>query len=421
MRLAKERVRGRGWPPWLAFVAAIALAALVACACPGCAGGTGARHAPGAKDTASQAPAGNPPVPLSPVTARGAALYDAITGTVLYAQDAGLRLEPASLVKMMTLYLAYADLARGAVSLDERVPVSEKAWRTGGSRMFIEAGAEVPFGDLLRGAAVASGNDAAVAAAERLGGTEEAFVARMNAMAGELRLADTRFSNSHGLPAAGQFMSARDAALLGIRLINDFPESLTVISQKQFTWAGITQLNRNALLFSDARVDGIKTGHAAEAGYSVVASAKSGEMRLVAAVMGAPTEDGRFSAARQLLNYGFAQFSTAVKVERGQSLGSTRVYKGRQVSLRVLAGRSLAVTSPRGAAADLRVDLVLTGLVVAPVRQGQKVGEVVLYRDDEEVGRADALAGEAVARGPLWRVVWDSIILALRGVIRRGA
>lgn len=417
MRLA-ERIKS-------ALVLALLAALLWALVVPGggekrCGGGGFAPARPAEAAIPAAATVDAPPVPLTPVTARAAAIHDAVTGAVLFEQDAGGRLEPASLVKLMTLYLAFADLRRGAVKNDEPVPVSEKAWRTGGSRMFIQVDTTVPFGDLLRGVAVASGNDAAVAVAERLAGTEEAFAARMNAAAAEFGLKNTSFVNSHGLPVAGQYMSAGDAARLGVRLVSDFPESVAVTGQKQFTYGGITQANRNQLLFTDPRVDGIKTGHTLEAGYNVVATGKSGDMRLVVAVVGAPTEAGRFAVAEQLLNYGFSQFQTTVHVREGESLGALRVYKGRRGTVGVVAGRGLAVTSPRGAAGNLKTQLALEKTVVAPLAAGQKVGEVILYRDNEEVGRADALASAAVARGSLWRVAWDSLVLALRRVFRRG-
>ncbi|MCL6450542.1 MAG: D-alanyl-D-alanine carboxypeptidase [Acetobacteraceae bacterium] len=399
-----------------ALGAAAAVAALAMCLGVGRGTGWGAAEIP--PPTPAQAEA-SPPGPFR-VEATAAYLLDATTGQELQAQDAGRPLDPASLVKMMTLRLVYRDLAQGRATLEDRVPVSVKAWRTGGSRMFIDPRQKVRLEDLILGVAVSSGNDACVALAEYLAGSEEAFVAEMNREAERLGLSGTRFCNSHGISEPGQQMTARDAAVLGARLVTDYPESLAALSAREFTYNGITQPNRNRLLFIDPTVDGIKTGHTEAAGYNLVATARRDSMRLVAVVMGAPSEAVREEAAARLLDYGFRNFTTQVLARPGEALGRVAVYKGRRNWVEVTPARLLAVTLPRGQEGAARWTLKLRGALVAPVAAGQEVGELLALVDQQVVARAPAAAASAVARGNWLKVAWDSIRLFFRGALGRG-
>lgn len=375
----------------------------------------------GAQGTAP-APAALPPNPLG-VQARAALLMDAATGQVLYAFNEDERIEPASLAKLMTFELALEALDHGVISWDTKVPVSERAWRLALdnkiSNMFLEVGQQVSVRDLLYGLMVSSGNDAALALAEYLGGSEEGFVARMNERARELGLRDTVFKNSHGLYADGQYTTARDMALLARHIVLAHPEAFRITSAKEFTWNRIRQLNWNRLVLVDPRVDGLKTGHLAEAGYHLVATARDRGMELIAVLLGMAGEEARVREGRKLLDYGFRSFATVTPELAGKVPERLPVYKGRTGQVTVRPAGPVRVTVPRGREGDVRLSVSLPRYVVAPVKAGQELGRLTLSLDGKELVRVGLQAGEGVPRGGLWRVVWDSLRLFFRNLFRR--
>ena len=357
--------------------------------------------------------------PPSGLTARNYFVMDAGSGAVLVEKDADERVEPASLVKIMTAYLVFRELKAGKISLDEEILVSERAWRTGmagASRMFIEVGTSVTVEDLIRGMIVQSGNDACVALAERIAGTEQAFIDLMNAQAQALGMNNTRFQNSHGLPSKEeQYTSARDIVILATDLIREFPEYYGYYSERSFTYNDITQHNRNLLLGRDSSVDGVKTGWTIAAGYNLVASALRDGMRLVSVVMGIQASSGRQGASARasqtlaLLNWGFRQFETVSVREPGQVLAEPRVWKGAEKYLPVGIEKEFNITIPRGSANKLHVELSLNEDIQAPVAAGSPVGLLRVSMDGEFIGSRPLIALEEVQRGGIFRVVADSI------------
>ncbi|TDA69836.1 MAG: D-alanyl-D-alanine carboxypeptidase [Clostridia bacterium] len=370
--------------------------------------------------------AGNAPAQAAPETnplnlaAKSAFLMDVRTGRVMYAYNEEERIQPASLAKILTFDMALEALEKKQISLEDEVPVSEKAWRLsmdqGVSRMFIEVGDKVKLEDLLYGLMVSSGNDAAVALAEFLAGTEDDFVRQMNARVAQLGLTDTRFSNAHGLEAPDQYTTAKDMARLAQHLILNHPEGLKYTSSKQFVFNGIPQNNWNKLLFQDPRVNGLKTGHLASAGYHLVATAKEkeGETYLIGVVMGTASEDLRAREAERLLDWGFKNFST-VEVPPPALPATLPVYKGEQGTVPVkLQGDTLA-TVPREDTGKLKAAVELEELVVAPLPAGSQVGQVTITSSQGEPLKSVAVvtAGE-VKRGGFFRVLWDSLRLLFR-------
>jgi len=350
------------------------------------------------------------PVPAPPaesLSAQAVALLDAATGEILLEYAGDKPLAPASLVKMMTLYLAFDAVRTGATRPADPVSVSETAWRATGSRMFIEVGEQVPVEELLHGIAIVSGNDACIAIAEHLAGSEAAFTARMNERAAELGLSRTRFANSHGLPADGQRMSAIDAARLGAALMRDFPDLSDILAQREYEYGGIKQFNRNTLLWKDPSVDGIKTGYTSEAGYSLVVSASRDGMHLVAAVMACPDEEARAADAAALLEYGFAAFETVEALTAGRPCGTARVWQGRANEVGLTVSQTVSVTVPRGSAAAVSVGLHPRDPLRAPLTAGEEVGRAVVLVDGESREEVPLLAAGDIARGSLWRVFWD--------------
>lgn len=357
--------------------------------------------------------------PPSSLTARNFFVMDAHSGAVLAEKDPDERVEPASLVKIMTAYLVFRELKAGKISLDEEVLVSERAWRTGmtgASRMYIEVGTMVTIEDLIRGMIVQSGNDACVALAERIAGTEQAFVDLMNAQARALGMQNTRFQNSHGLPSQEeQYTSARDIVTLAAELIRNFPEYYGYYSERSFTYNDITQHNRNLLLGRDSSVDGVKTGWTRAAGYNLVSSALRDGMRLVSVVMGIQASSGRQGASARatqtlaLLNWGFRQFETVPVIDAGRSLAEPRVWKGAKRNVAAGIKDDLYVTIPRGSGNNLRVDLSLEDSIQAPVAAGSHVGRLSVSLGEELIVTRTLLALETVDRGRFFRVLWDSV------------
>jgi D-alanyl-D-alanine carboxypeptidase (penicillin-binding protein 5/6) len=274
------------------------------------------------------------PIPKPPATgAKAYILQDYDSQRIVAEKDSDQSIEPASITKLMTAYAVFMELKSGNISLEDSVTISEKAWRTPGSRMFIEVGKQVSVEDLLKGMIIQSGNDATVALAEYIAGSEDTFAALMNRHAEELGLTGSHFMNSTGLPDAEHYMSARDIALLAGQLIREFPEYYQWYSQKEFTFNDITQYNRNKLLWRDASVDGVKTGHTDSAGYCLVTSAKQGDMRLISVVLGTDSENARADASQALLNYGFRFFETHKLYDGGNQLATSRIWKGETESV----------------------------------------------------------------------------------------
>lgn len=348
---------------------------------------------------------------LPAVDARSYYLMDAASGVVLAESRATEQLDPASLTKLMTAYLAFEALAAGEIALGDLVSVSERAWRAPGSRMFIEVNSQVSFDDLLRGLIIQSGNDAAIAIAEHLAGSEEAFVAAMNATAAELGMTGTTFRNPNGLPANGHVSTARDLALLSRALIREFPEQYARFSEREFTFNTIPQKNRNSLLWQDDSVDGLKTGYTREAGYCLASSAERNGMRLIAVILGSTTEETRRVSSLALLEHGFDAWETHRLYARGEAVAEARVFKGNRETLAVGPADDLVVTVPRGSYAALLATAALTAELVAPLAPDQVVGEIEVRLGDARIATQALVALTEVERGFILSRIADSVAL----------
>ncbi|NIM71098.1 MAG: serine hydrolase [Xanthomonadales bacterium] len=356
-------------------------------------------------------PAGMPTPAAPQLGADSYILMDFDSGTVLVEHQPDLRVDIASITKLMTSYVVFQELAAGKVSLDDAVPVSEKAWRTEGSRMFIEPDMQVSVEELLMGLIVQSGNDASVALAEFLAGTEEAFAGVMNYYAGQLGMAHTHFVNATGLPDPEHYSTARDTALLSAAIIRDFPNYYTWYSEKEYTFNNIRQHNRNNLLWRDPAVDGLKTGHTEAAGYCLASSAKREGMRLVGVVMGSSSEQARASESQSLLNYGFRFFETLQLYKAGEQLAEGRVWKGVSEQVRLGLPDDLFITIPRGRYDDLEARVEMQPELVAPLELGAEVGRIVIQLDDEPVASRALVTLEGVAPAGFFGRAWDGIRL----------
>jgi serine-type D-Ala-D-Ala carboxypeptidase (penicillin-binding protein 5/6) len=348
------------------------------------------------------------------IAASGYILMDAASGQVLVAHNADEQLPPASLTKMMTAYVADHELERGNISLKDQVLVSVKAWRTGGSRMFIREGTSVSVEDLLKGIIIASGNDASVALAEHIAGSEESFADLMNRHADRLGMNTTRFRNATGLPADGHFSSARDMATLALAIINDFPEHYALYAEKSYTYNNITQQNRNLLLWRDASVDGLKTGHTEEAGYCLVASAKQANQRLISVVMGANSEQARAVETQKLLTWGFRFFETYHAYSAGDVLSQVRVWMGQSNQLDIGPLTDLVMTIPRDSQKDLKAEMKVHPDIRAPIRKGDTLGNVVITLNDEVLLDRPLVALNDVEQAGFFKRLWHSIQLFFR-------
>lgn len=357
------------------------------------------------------------PTPAPPqLGASSYILMDFNSGRVLVEHNADQSADIASMTKLMTTYVVFQELASGNVSLTDVVPVSERAWRTGGSRMFIEPSMEVTVEDLLLGIIIQSGNDASVALAEFLAGTEEAFAGVMNFYAGELGMSQSNFMNSTGLPDESHYSTARDMALLSIALIRDFPDYYEWFSQKEFTFNDIRQHNRNNLLWRDPAVDGLKTGHTEAAGYCLAASARRDGMRLVSVVMGSASEQSRASESQSLLNYGFRFFETVQLYRGGEQLTEAQVWKGETEVVGLGIADNLFVTIPRGRYDDLDARIRLQPQLMAPIEEGQELGVISVYLDDDVVTSRPLLALGTVAPAGFFGRAWDGMSLWVDGL-----
>ncbi|WP_437124112.1 D-alanyl-D-alanine carboxypeptidase family protein [Billgrantia desiderata] len=349
-------------------------------------------------------------IPAPPqIAAKSWILMDADSGRVLVEHNADERLPPASLTKLMTAYLVERELDRGNISLDDTVRVSENAWRTGGSKMFIEVNTDVTIRDLLYGIIISSGNDASVAVAEHLAGGEAPFADLMNQHATRLGLHNTSFANSTGLPHPEQYSSARDMALLSQYIINDYPEHYAVYAEKYFTYNDIRQPNRNRLLWRDPTVDGLKTGWTTEAGYGLVASAKRDGMRLISVVMGTSSEESRAQETQKLLSYGFRYYETLKLYDQGAVLNSPRIWGGEKNELRVGVDRDVAMTLPRARNEELHARLDIRQDLNAPINLGDRVGTLEVRLGDEVVGEHPLVALETIEEGGLFKRLFDQV------------
>lgn len=358
-----------------------------------------------------------PIIPPPPeLAAKSWVLMDAASGNILVNHEGDLRLPPASLTKLMTAYIATLEIKRGRLHENDMVTISEKAWRTGGSKMFVKVGNKVSVNDLLHGIIIQSGNDASVALAEHIAGDEETFAALMNAQAKRLGMNNTHFEDATGLPNPGHYSSARDMAILARAIVEADPAHYAIYAQKAFTWNGIRQPNRNLLLWRVDGVDGLKTGHTEEAGYCMVASAKKGGERLIAVVFGTDSEAARATETAKLLSYGFRFFETRVFYRKGQVLATAPVWKGAARTVKAGVSADLAVTVARGEAAKLVSQLVLKPTLIAPVKQGDVIGKVEIRQGDKVIRQADVVALENVDQGGFFRRMWDSIRLFFRGI-----
>jgi D-alanyl-D-alanine carboxypeptidase (penicillin-binding protein 5/6) len=351
------------------------------------------------------------PIPAAPkVAAKNYILIDASSGHVLAEKEADTQVEPASITKLMTSYVIYKEFEAGRLSMDEMVTISEKAWRMGGSRMYVEVDKQVSVHDLMKGLIIQSGNDATVALAEHIAGTERAFVDLMNQYATTLGMAGTHFENSTGWPAEGHLTTARDIATLAMAVINEFPEHYAWYKEKVFTYNNIKQYNRNKLLWSDDSVDGIKTGHTESAGYCLVASAVRSDMRLISVVLNTDSEKTRAAVSQSLLNYGFRFFETHRLYAAGEILNRSRVWKGdsEKVSLGLL--EDLYVTIPRGTYGQLEAVMDVDANIVAPLDKGSQHGAVRVNLAEEEMLQAPLVALESVSEGSIFQIAKDHIL-----------
>lgn len=362
------------------------------------------------------APTAAPLITPSPPTlnAKAYILIDASSGKIIAEKNSDQKLPPASLTKMMTLYVISSALRNQQIHLADPVRISQEAWKTGGSRMFVKEGQQVSVEDLLKGIIVDSGNDACVAMAEHVGGSESGFAEIMNQQAKNLGMANSHFTDSTGLPNEAHYTSAKDLAILGKALINDFPQYYHWYKQKWFTFNGIRQPNRNRLLWRNPQVDGLKTGHTNEAGFCLVASAKHGNMRLLSVVMGAPTETSRSDDSERLLNYGFRFFETHELYKKGTKITDLRLYKGQANTIAVGLSENQYVTIPTGQYQRLKVSTTAPKYLQAPIKKGDKIGELVVRFDDKVVASQPLYALEDAPKGGVFARMKDSINLTFK-------
>ncbi|HEX5677916.1 MAG TPA: D-alanyl-D-alanine carboxypeptidase family protein [Alcanivorax sp.] len=356
-------------------------------------------------------------VPRAPdVDASAYLLMDSKSGQVIVEHNADQELPPASLTKMMTAYLVEKEIQAGNISEEDMVPISVKAWRMGGSRMFIKEGTRVSVEDLLKGVIIQSGNDASVALAEYVAGSEGAFADLMNNQARELGMENTHFVNATGWPAENHYTTAYDLALLARAIIRDFPEHYDLYAQKEFTYNGITQHNRNLLLWRDDGVDGLKTGHTEAAGYCLVSSAKQGDMRLIAVVMGTDSEASRARESQKLLSYGFRFYETYEGYGAGDVLDTPQVWMGTANQVRLGLKEDLILTVPRDTQDQLKASMSIRPELRAPIREGEQYGTLTVTLADKTVAQRPLVALENVEEAGFFAKIWDHVVLFFKGL-----
>ncbi len=367
--------------------------------------------------TPTPAPPKAMPTPAAPsLGANSYILMDFNSGDLLVENNPDMRVEPASITKVMTSYVVFTELRGGNIKLEDLVNVSEIAWRTGGSRMFIEPGMEVTVEQLIKGMVIQSGNDASVALAEHLAGSEDAFAGLMNHYAQQLGMNNSNFMNATGLPHEEHYTTARDVALLSVALIAEFPEFYHWYSEKEYSFNNIRQHNRNNLLWRDPAVDGLKTGHTQAAGYCLAASAKRDGMRLVSVVLGSSSESSRVSQSQTLLNYGFRFFETVQLYQAGQELAQGKVWKGETEQIRLGIRDELFVTIPRGHYDDLDAQVEMRPEMIAPITEGEEVGQIFVRLDDKEIASRGLVALESINEAGFFGRTWDGMSMWFGGL-----
>ena len=367
---------------------------------------------PGAASATTTQAAPIPPPPE--VAGRSYVLIDHATGRVLAERNADQRVEPASITKLMTAYVAFRALAEGRLKLDERISISERAWRSEGSRTFLNVGDQVPAEVLLQGMIVQSGNDAAVAIAEHLAGSEATFAQLMTEQAKQLGMKNSSFANATGLPDPALYTTARDIAILSRAMIREFPQYYRWYSQREFVWNNIRQGNRNGLLYRDPTVDGIKTGHTDSAGYCLASSAERNGTRMIATIFGTESPKAREDASAALLNYGFAFYETVTLRKAGEMVLRPRLYKGTEQDIAVAPQSNVSATIARGGLSRLRTATRLDEPLVAPLKAGQRVGEMQILDGKTVIRRVPLVVTTEAPMGGVWPRLRDTIALWFR-------
>lgn len=355
------------------------------------------------------------PTPEAPqIDASSYILVDFNSGQVIAEKNASEQVDPASITKLMTAYIVFSELRSGNVGLDDMVTVSKKAWQAEGSRMFIEVNDQVRVEDLIRGMIIQSGNDASIALAEHLAGGENTFATWMNQHAERLGMHVTHYENATGLTGPTHKSSARDIATLVAALIEEFPEYYRLYSEREFTYGGITQSNRNRLLWRDDSVDGVKTGYTKAAGYCLASSAERDGMRLISVVLGTPSMRAREQASESLLNYGFRFFESAQVATQGEAVATAKIWKSSAENVQLGPVSTTYVTVPRGRAEDISLKPQLNQRLIAPVTAGQQLGALNINLDDETLSSVPLVALQAMPLGSLWQRLRDEVLLFVK-------
>ena len=349
-----------------------------------------------------------PPAPKLNLTSY--ILIEASTNTVIAEYDSDNQIAPASMTKVMSGYVIADQIANGSISLDDKVLISEKAWKTGGSKMFIEAGKRVSVKDLLSGIIIQSGNDATIAMAEYVAGSEEGFVDFMNAYASELELTNSLFQNSTGFSDPNHFSSAKDLAKLTQALINNFPDHYATYNEKEFTFSGIRQLNRNKLLWRDDSVDGVKTGHTDSAGFCLISSAQRNDMRLIAVVAGSESENERLTASQRLLEYGFRFYATQKLVSQEIKVTTAKVWGGTTNEVALGSTKDIYLTLPRSEFKNIKANYQFNNNLQAPIEIGQMIGSIEFTSNDRIVLSAPLVAIEAIEAKGFFGTLWSRLV-----------
>lgn len=350
------------------------------------------------------------PIPKAPsLNADSYVLMDYESGTILAEKNPDKKVEPASITKLMSMYLVDKAIADGDLKLDDTVTISEKAWRMKGSKMFIEVGKSISVNDLIKGMVIQSGNDATIALAEHIAGSESAFVEYMNHRASVLGMKNTQFKNATGWPEEGHYSTARDIAILSRAIIKEFPESYQYYKEKEFTFNKIRQFNRNRLLWKDKSVDGLKTGHTEAAGYCLVASAKREDTRLISVVLGTKSDKARTKQSQSLLNYGFRYFETHLLYKANETLKQTPIWFGTQDQITVGLNEDMYINIAKGRYKDLNAHIEIPGDVEAPVKQGQILGKVIVKLDGNILTQKPLIALQSIEDAGLVKRAMDSI------------
>ena len=399
-----------------AFAAAISISAAFAQTAPQPATPTPAPQPVPTPNAAPAVPANQPVPPPPTLSAKSYVLMDYLTGQVLAENQGDLRVPPASITKVMTSYVVSAELAAGKVKLEDPVMISENAWRGGGagtdgSTSFLPVNQTVPLKDLLYGMIIQSGNDASIALAEHVAGSEETFAQLMNQYATKIGLTDSHFANSHGLHVEDHYMTARDIAKMSRALIRDYPEDYKIYALKEFTANGITQHNRNTLLWRDASIDGIKTGHHSQAGFCLAASAKRGDTRMIAVVMGTTGEKVRADEAQSLLNYGFRFFESHQLYKAGAVVAEPELWKGEANTAKLGVAADALLTIPRGSYERLQAQMNVPKPLMAPLTKGQSVGTLTVSLDGKQLMTAPLVALEEYPEGGFFKRLSDATVL----------